>query len=333
MPSVVAEAKATSDLITLIVTTSPTPSAPSTDLLSTVFRSLEPNCPALLDCPVIVVFDSYDHVVSRARLKKGQVTAEGAKAYEEYKENVKALVRRTFGIRSDAPFVTTEASAEFGSPKTIPVPLAVSSSPDGRLRFIECTERLGFGLAVRSALRIATTPFVWVHQHDWKLDCAIPLREILEEMMRASQREEDAEEAEAPIEYVCLPSPRMLNYSTSMDVEMFPRLKALTAKLERREGVPLTPLYFWHDKPHICRREHYLARVFPSRLAISRGMFIEDSIGHRARDQMKEGIWAKWATWLYVPGDGAQSMSGSALSGVHDELTLDRLTNVRNPFM
>ncbi|KAH6661530.1 hypothetical protein F5X68DRAFT_218859 [Plectosphaerella plurivora] len=311
MPSAAVEAVATSDLITLIVTTSPTPSAPSTDLLSAVFRSFEPNCPALLDCAVIVVFDSYDHIVPRSRLKKGQVTAEGALAYEEYKENVKTLVLRTFGTRGsdDALFVKTEELAEFGSPNTSPVPLVISSTPDGRIRFLECTERLGFGLAVRSALRITTTPFVWVHQHDWTLECAIPLKEILEEMTQAPPRDDPDEEAEAaPIAYVCLPSPRMLNYATSMHVEMFPRLKALTAEHGRSssEGVPLTPLYFWHDKPHICRREHYLARVFSSRLAMSRGMFIEDSVGHRARDQMKAGMWTKWATWLYVPGGGAQ---------------------------
>lgn len=307
MPPNASEAAAISDLLTLIVTTSPTPSAPSTDLLSAVFASLEPNCPALLDCAVIVVFDSYDHIVPRSRLKKGQVTAEGARNYDIYKENVKALVRRTFGPVDDAaPYVTSEALAEFGSPNTSPVPLAVSATADGRIRFVECTERLGFGLAVRAALRIATTPFVWVHQHDWTLERPIPLRPILE-VMEASRSSEAA-----PVEYVCLPSQRMLDYATSMHVEMFPRLKALTAAhagetpTASGEAVPLTPLYFWHDKPHVCRRAHYLARVFPSRLAMARGMFIEDSVGHRARDQMKDGQWAKWATWLYVPGGGRE---------------------------
>jgi hypothetical protein len=44
--------------------------------------------------------------------------------------------------------------------------------------------------------------------------------------------------------------------------------------------------------------------VFPTRLAMRRGEFIEDKIGQRARAQMKEGQWAKWATWLYYPDDG-----------------------------
>jgi hypothetical protein len=65
-------------------------------------------------------------------------------------------------------------------------------------------------------------------------------------------------------------------------------------------------MFLWHDKPHIASTAHYLARVFPSRLAIARGDFIEDSIGQRARMQMKEGNWAKWACWLYYPEDGKE---------------------------
>ncbi|KAM0282130.1 hypothetical protein ACHAQH_003170 [Verticillium albo-atrum] len=301
--------------LTLIITTSPTPSAPTTDLLSAVIASFHAHCAALLDCPVIVVFDTYDHVVDKARLKKGQVTPEGARVYEAYKENVKALVTREF-LRSELDIdpperETRHAEAEYGSPGGRSsghfVNVNIRSTQTRRVTFMEPEKRLGFGLAVRSALREADTPYVWVHQHDWALDSQIPIAALLD-AMRASTLS-----ATAPIRYVCLPSPRTVEYEASMHVARFPVLRDLSAALtgtypapSTGEAVPLTPLYFWHDKPHVVEKRHYLERVFPSQLAIGRGMFIEDSIGQRARNGMKEGQWVRWACWLFAPGEGKQ---------------------------
>jgi hypothetical protein len=106
-------------------------------------------------------------------------------------------------------------------------------------------------------------------------------------------------ESGVPINYVCLPAVRMLKYAVSIEVIRFPALKKLTSTL-KGEYYPkehlevkilLTPLFFWHDdKLHIASTVHYLARVFPSRLAMLRGDFIEDKIGQRAQTQMKEGL-------------------------------------------
>ncbi|KAM0323931.1 hypothetical protein ACHAQA_008512 [Verticillium albo-atrum] len=301
--------------LTLIITTSPTPSAPTTDLLSAVIASFHAHCTALLDCPVIVVFDTYDHVVEKARLKKGQVTPEGARVYDAYKENVKDLVTREFlHYTPDAApleWETRHGEAEYGSPGGRSsghfVNVNIHSAHTRRVTFMEPEKRLGFGLGVRTALREAETPYVWVHQHDWALDSHIPIAALLDAMQASTLSET------APIRYVCLPSPRTVEYEASMHVARFPVLRDLSAELTGNytapstgEVVPLTPLYFWHDKPHIVERKHYLERVFPSQLAIGRGMFIEDSIGQRARNGMKEGQWARWACWLFAPGGGRQ---------------------------
>ncbi|GAW19644.1 hypothetical protein ANO14919_091330 [Xylariales sp. No.14919] len=302
------------DLVTLIITTSPTPSAPSTDLICNILSSFKLHCPALLSCRVIVVFDTYDRIGECMRLKKGQVTADGARAVELYKMNVKELILKewypeTAGTAAPQALLHSQALAEFGSPCLVEnhVALSTSQTHDGRVTFIEPQARLGFGLAVRSALRMATTPYVWVQQHDWPLVRDIPLDALLD-VMRASEAD-----SAAPVKYVCLPAVRMLSYATSAHVVPFPALRALTAELKRdfatsrpEAVVPLTPLFFWHDKPHVASTAHYLSRVFPTRLAIARGDFIEDHIGQRARAQMKEGDWAKWACWLYYPGDGKE---------------------------
>ncbi|KAI3327297.1 hypothetical protein HD806DRAFT_388810 [Xylariaceae sp. AK1471] len=321
----------TSDLVTLIITTSPTPSAPSTDLISSILDSFKLYCPVLVSCRIIVVFDTYDRISERMRLKKGQITADGARAVELYKLNVKQLILKEYcqkGEGTSQMLVHGQGQAEYGSPHLAEnhVTLSTLQTEDKRVTFIEPAGRLGFGLAVRSALRMTETPYVWVQQHDWPLVRDIPLASLLE-VMQASDADSNA-----PVKYVCLPAVRMLSYAISAHVIPFPTLRALTAKLKRNffpnsqpdVGIPLTPLFFWHDKPHIASTAHYLARIFPSRLAIARGDFIEDSIGQRARTQMKEGNWAKWACWLYYPEDGKevclQHRNGRKWRGVEADL-------------
>ncbi|KAJ2996991.1 hypothetical protein NUW58_g788 [Xylaria curta] len=319
-----------SDMVTLVITTSPTPSMPSTDLISDILASFKLHCPVLLLCRVIVVFDTYDRIGEFMRLKKGQITAEGARAVELYKANVKDLILNEWYPKAEdisQVFVQGRGLAEYGSPKIVEnqIELSTLQTNDRRVTFIEPTGRLGFGLAVRSALRMVETPYVWVQQHDWPLARGIPLSSLVE-VMQTSEAE-----GSVPVKYICLPAIRMLSYATSAHVVPFPALRALTAELKRDfptsqpdATVPLTPLFFWHDKPHVASTAHYLARVFPSRLAIARGDFIEDSIGQRARMQMKEGNWVKWACWLYCPGDSKevclQHRHGRRWKGVEAEM-------------
>lgn len=303
------------NLLTLVITTSPTPSAPSTELLSGVLESFQTHCDVLLRCSVIVVFDTYEHVTATPRLKKGHVTPETAEKYSAYKDNVKALFLEAFAddAAERTHFMETSSEAEYGSPHlATPVPFTLASTEDGRVRFIEAQgRRLGFGLGVRSALRNVTTPYVWIHQHDWRLIYDIPVASFLS-VMQASTNNETA-----PIKYICLPSGRRSSYATSEQVVPYPALRKVSLALTGDypptvsygdalppADVPLTPMFFWHDKPHVAATAHYLARVFPTRLAMMRGAFIEDTMGQQARNQMKDGQWQKWATWLYNPDQG-----------------------------
>ncbi|KAL2022466.1 hypothetical protein VTK56DRAFT_5295 [Thermocarpiscus australiensis] len=340
-------AAAGSELLTLIITTSPTPSAPSTELLSLVLLSFRKYCPELTECRVILVLDTFDHISSTARLKKGHVTAEGAKKFAEYKQNAKRLILHEYapnGAQHDErDLLVAYGEAEFGSTayaqQTNTVPLTVTKTRDGRVVFIEPSQRLGFGLAVRSALRMTETPYVWIQQHDWSLVSDVPLGPLLEVMQRQSEPDtsispEDPDAAKVPIKYVCFPSVRMVEYARSDHVMQFPALRALTYLYKQtftvrsEDGgttkIPLTPLFFWHDKPHVAETDHYLARVFPNRAALPRGAFIEDTIGHRARAEMKEGQWRKWACWLYYPDEGKQlclrHLKGRTWRGTEAEL-------------
>ncbi|KAF4781518.1 alcohol dehydrogenase [Colletotrichum scovillei] len=336
-----------SELLTLIITTSPTPSAPSTELLDAVFKSVRLHCSDLLSCRIIVVLDTYERIGDVPRLKKGQVTEKGAEEYAEYKDNVKKLVLREYDQHERPEELSQEpGEAEYGyngraaTVTTNSATFTVSQTKDLRVSFVEPSERLGFGLAVRTALRMTKTPYVWVHQHDWTLVYDIPVGPVLDVM-----KTQDADE-ESPVKYVCLASVRMLKYAETAHAQEFPHLRTLTNKLKRSftpesypgAEVPLTPMFFWHDKPHIAATEHYLTRVFPTRLAIPRGAFIEDTIGHRARTQMKEqGMWSRWACWLFYPDEGRQlclrHLDGRKWRGAEGEVTMKEVWKQANKEM
>ncbi|KAI1800221.1 hypothetical protein F4811DRAFT_47642 [Daldinia bambusicola] len=327
MSSTAISAQPVPSLLTIIITTSPTPSAPSTELVSTILSSFRNHCPALLLCRVIVVFDTFDRIASHARLKKGQVTTEGAKTFDLYKKNVTELFLSEFTHHGNEKVISyDQAEAEFGYDGVDSnfVPFSISRTVDKRITFVAPSKRLGFGLAVRSALRLTETPFVWVQQHDWSLVSDIPVEPMLN-VMRATQDDE-----RSPVKYICLPSIRLLSYADSAHVVRFPELRRLTSNLKQEfvtesgEKLPLTPMFFWHDKPHLASTQHYLSRIFPSRLSIPRGAFIEDTVGQRARNQMKQGDWLKWATWIYYPENGQRlclrHLQGRTWEGSEKEL-------------
>ncbi|KAF7167796.1 hypothetical protein CNMCM5623_000984 [Aspergillus felis] len=296
-----------SDRLTVIITTSPAPSNPATDLIASVLQSFQLHCAGLTDARVVVVFDTFERITSQSRLKKGHASPEVAENYELYKSNIKELILQIYHHEQGSQAVSqSHAEAEFGFDGR--VELLISQTDDCKITFIEPVARLGFGLAVRSALRVVETPYVWVQQHDWALVADIPLEPLLEIMQGSESEGDDA----APVKYVSFPSVRMKRYAVSPHVTDHPGLRDLTTSLKRdfvtrsqpEKKISLTPLFFWFDKPHVASTAHYLARVFPTRLAMRRGEFIEDKIGQRARTQMKEGQWAKWATWLYYPDEG-----------------------------
>lgn len=327
-----------SSLLTVVITTSPIPSSPSADLILSVLESFRRHCPDLAATRVIVVFDTWDRVTtSKPRLKSGSASPKIADNYRVYKDNVKSLILCNYssgqsGLESLQQ--ATKATAEFGSDygESNAVELAITQTEDKCATFIEPAARLGFGLAVRSAVRLVETPYVWVQQHDWALVADIPLKPLLDVMQHSEVDQSSAPSPPAPIKYVSFPSVRMIRYADSDAVIGYPALRSMTAELKQEfispsqpaVKVPLTPLFFWFDKPHLVSTAHYLSRVFPTRLAMRRGEFIEDKIGQRARTQMKEGLWHKWACWLYYPDEGRQlclrHLMGRTWKGADEEL-------------
>ncbi|KAJ1454465.1 hypothetical protein M885DRAFT_566220 [Pelagophyceae sp. CCMP2097] len=130
------------DKLTVVISTSPTRTNPSTLLIEETVGSVRHHAPDLTKCPTIVICDGYK-VKPEPRYRSGQVTAEGGVLYEEYLNKVRKL--------------------KFG-------------------RVIVCKERQGFGFALKHALEYVKTPYVIVIQHDRNFIRDVDVEQVVRSM-------------------------------------------------------------------------------------------------------------------------------------------------------
>ena len=243
-----------SDLLTVIVTTSPVRSNPSTEMLASTLESLA-LVPYLRTAPRLLVCDGCIVDQQKPQHKAGRVTAEEQMQYAEFVRCVK------IGASSS------------------------ESGPFSGLTILEIPTREGFGFAVRRALAEVSTPYVMVVQHDQHLARTFDLLGVL----RAMRAHPDV------IKYVGLCSESTQHYATTMRGKYGLTLQRTTAY-----GVPLLPLIFWYDKPHICAADHYREFVFGRR-----NPFLVRHEEHQRQRRLHEEATRREADAVHGSCDGA----------------------------
>eukprot|EP00977_Amphora_coffeiformis_P027942 scaffold34666_cov158-Amphora_coffeaeformis.AAC.11 len=301
------------ELLTIIVTTSPIRSHPSTELLERTFDTFGLAGEEFLNCPKVIVCDGYKqrdngkpsrkkHNISKQAMRNGIVTEEQASNYILFKERLRKLCKEASSV---SPFRHTTVE--------------------------EMEERMGYGFALRHALRhCVSTPFVCVIQHDRTFMRQTPMYEVLHTMWR-----------HRAIKYVGISMRSNLmyrdifhsKYGKASEDEMGsmilrPRellldaakygpngnsdegladlvdgkiLKSIRAYAEAYQGsmqcakqlswvqdhpppegkhqLTLTPTLFWYDNTHVCETAHYRDFVFhPKYKMVARGGFVEDKL-------------------------------------------------------
>ena len=120
--------------MTVIITTSPVPSNPSTDMIEAMMGSFS-IISGLKYCRKIIVCDGYKTSSAKSKPRRGIVTEEDALCYEEYVARLQTLSRRGEGVFSNSVCIALN-------------------------------DRQGFSFAVKAAIAHVTTPFVMIKQHD-----------------------------------------------------------------------------------------------------------------------------------------------------------------------
>ncbi|KAF0747146.1 hypothetical protein AaE_007843 [Aphanomyces astaci] len=170
------------DLVTVIVTTSAIPSNPSTSVLEDVLTSFS-FVPGLNSCDTILTCDGYvlKSTEGESKFKSMRINEDELANYLEYQERARIVFRRHLGYE-DADAGSLHSSTSSTSTIRIGARLraettVVSDVLDGKPSFhtITCTKRLGFALAVREALKLVTTPYILIHQHDWTFLTHVPV--------------------------------------------------------------------------------------------------------------------------------------------------------------
>lgn len=232
--------------ITVIITTSPVPSNPSTDLLERVLQSLYL---IPLTAPKIIVCDGYKLAGGRSNPKAGKISALEAERYEEYIKQLQRCCTRD---------MESESSAYF------------------RTRLLVLPDRHGFGFAVKSALEEVDTEYVLVVQHDQEFIAPFDLPMVLCTMTQHRE-----------VKYVGLSSVSTLKYD-----DMVRSKFGISISRNTEFGIPLLPLIFFYDKPHICRADYY-REILGAGSLVRKGDFIEETLGIAQRDDiLKNGMEA-----------------------------------------
>ena len=244
------DAPGTEDL-TIVITTSPIPSMPSTALLQTCLSSLD----NVGKCPIIIVCDAIGQVRDDPpNWKKGQVRPHHVKAYSEYVDNV-----RTIADAQQRP-----------------------------CQLLSLSTWHGCALALQAALKLVSTRFVMLVQHDQIFLRDFDVRGVLG-AMRAQPE---------VIRYVGIPSRTTLRYRARAAERFGLDLPALSLPEHLRE--PLLPLLMWFDKPHITSCAH-LQHLYATTRGLVPGCFLEDVIGRPQLEEIKAlglGAHAKHGTWV-----------------------------------
>jgi len=132
--------------MSVLVTTSPVPSNPSTMMLEAVLGSFG-RVAGLAECPLVIVCDGFN-LCAKSTWKAGRVTEDAAARYEEYLCNLEGL-------------------------------LDSGALPRGT-RLVHMDGRNGQALALQAGLRYVETPYVLVHQHDLEFTLDFGLGRVLD---------------------------------------------------------------------------------------------------------------------------------------------------------
>lgn len=283
------------ELLTIIITTSPTPSAPHPELITSVLNSLPPS---LYKLHLIITFDGYNISQSnRKRLKKGQIPQSMADAYGPYIENVKSLFNTTVSPEQFDGRMHTFIS-EAHNP---------SSMHGGRITFIRHKFRQSFGFSVKAALNYCKSENVLVMQHDWIFvpPTTPPLFDLVNIMT-----------TEVEVNYITFITRQSVRYEYTFGSNHTRKKAVFCASRQLRTTRPypndlIACLHFF-DRPHLCSVALY-NKIF-SLNVVRRGDFIEDIMGTQylrsivtaSSDEESIQKWLTFGCWMYYPRDGTE---------------------------
>lgn len=264
--------------LTVVITTSPSKSNPSVEMLRMVVESCH-GVPGLKTCPFVVVCDG-------VRVRDTTVSTTKRPAVE-YK----------------AGFVDTRARAEYCEyRRRLRLLCADRTLFPGGARLLILPERSGFAWAVKAALDAAPdTPYHCIIQHDRTFHCGFNLPGLLDHM-----------DKDPGVKVACCKTSSLVDHAvrTASRRKLPPAVREFAEReVLPVEGVRLLPQLAFLDSTHIARQDHYREFILgggSGRAArLKRGDFIEDKLAHAQVEELRAaGVssHARHGTWIVDNG-------------------------------
>lgn len=222
------------ELITVITTTNPIPSIPSTKHIYNSQKSIF-KIPAFNKCKKIIVFDGI------------QPTFENRVAdYEQYKQNVRLLTE------TDPYFSNTE--------------------------LVICEKWEHIAGAVAKAIEHVTTPYIFVHQHDFVLVKPFDLNAVIATMERNPN-----------VKHVKLANPGINSHWHHSVID---------EKVHGPTFIPLCRTFIWSDNDHVSPTKYYTDFVLPNCGFGAMEAFLNSYLG-REREKYGNACHPMFGTYVY----------------------------------
>jgi hypothetical protein len=216
--------------LTVLMTTSPVRSNPSTEMFEAVVNTLD-LVAGLNLCDMVVACDGYKISEDKEKPRRGVILPDQVERYKEFRQNLKNLYEDSCSSDSDG---TTKRKVQPPRRRHVQV--------------LELQEHCGFSFAVKHALEPVKTPYVMVVQHDHSFVRNFDLKGCVQTLELHPDN----------VKYIGLLSTSTLNYPRVVQSKYAFKMDRTFAY----NNLPLVPLIYWYDKTHICSVRYYKEFVF-----------------------------------------------------------------------
>lgn len=247
--------------ISVIITTSPIQSHPSTDVIDQTIKSLQLVIPEFENGTVktFIICDGCKTTENKMFYKSGIVSIEKKNDYDKYIDQL---------IEKYPNFDVIKRDQHYGFAKNIEY----------------CLERV-------------VTPYVLIVQHDWIFVKSVDLDKLVKIMDEYDD-----------VKYINFISSSTTNFLDRFHDFAKVKPDEFLNKYSDKYKIPIIPLPFWYDKPHLCQTNYYKKILsskyynYATKKQEPVKSFVEDTYGHIILNDIKaNGIKAhkKYGTFLY----------------------------------
>ena len=254
----------TENKLTVVITTSPIPSNPHTDMIIATLKSLD--LVGLKYYKKLVYCDGYI-ISNKNTYKSGRITKEKALDYEDFIENLKKYAK-------------DEKSSNI---EIIDYETDINSNP----------VRNGFAINIKRSLLRIKTPYIMVVQHDHQFIRKVDINSIINGMELSKPLINYIGFMSKSVQKLYQNLSRMGKFWSDLQPLIAPKSTITEEKIlnyyYKKYGLNLMPLNFWYDRIHIVRTEYYKNYVFNEKESgVKVKNFIEDSFGQKEMNDLKK---------------------------------------------